>query len=123
MYPGVEEGGPPGYDQLDNVLEKINRDIYYKFVYDGQIVGGIVANDLGGGHMHVDVLFIDPAYHNLGIGTRAMQFVEREYPALIWTLNTPKYALRNQHFYEKLGYVVVGEGPEPGGLILLDYEK
>ena len=123
IYPGVEEGGPPGYDQLEVLLEKINRDIYYKFVYDGQIVGGLVIDDLGHGHLHVDVLYIDPAYHNRGIGTRAMQFIEQEHRAALWTLNTPQYALRNQHFYEKLGYVRVGEGPEPGGILLIDYEK
>ncbi len=97
---GVPLGGPPGYDDINSVLEKLRRDDYYKIVYEGRIVGGIVVYDQGQGHFHLDLLYIDPAYHNLGIGTQAMQFIEAAYPAASqWMLNTPTYALRNQHFY------------------------
>jgi GNAT superfamily N-acetyltransferase len=111
---GVPLGGPPGYDSVDSALQKIREDDYYKIVYDGQIVGGIVVYDEGGGHFHLDLIFIHPDYHNLGIGTRAMQFIEQAYPtATRWTLNTPTYAIRNQHFYEKHGFVNVGEEVYP----------
>ena len=123
LYPGVELGGPPGYDSVEVMLRKIREDKCYKIVYDGQIIGGIIVVDQGQGHFHLDVLDVDPAYHNRGIGTQAMQFIERTYPAAqIWTLNTPGYALRNQHFYEKFGYVKVGEAPFED-FILFDYEK
>ena len=122
MYPGVELGGPPGYDSVDVMLRKIGEAKVYKILADGQIVGGIIAYDEGQGHFHLDVLDIDPAYHNRGIGTQAMHFIERTYPAQKWTLNTPGYALRNQHFYEKLGYVKTGEYPFEN-FTLIDYEK
>ena len=122
MYPDVELGGPPGYDSVDVMLRKIREAEVYKIVREGRIIGGIIIYIEGNGHYHVDVLDIDPAYHNRGIGTQAMQFIERTYPAKKWTLNTPGYAIRNQHFYEKLGYVKVGEAPFDG-FILLDYEK
>ena len=122
MYPGVELGGPPGYDSVDVMLRKIGEAEVYKIVADSQIVGGIILYDEGHGHFHLDVLDIDPAYHNRGIGTQAMHFIEQTYPATKWTLNTPGYAIRNQHFYEKLGYVKVGEAPFDG-FILFDYEK
>ena len=124
-YPGIEPGGPSGYDKIESVLEQIRDDLVHKIVYDGKIVGGIVVEDLGQGHFHLDRLYIDPAYHNLGIGSRAMNFIEREYPARLWTLNTPTYATRNQHFYEKFGYIRTGEFPEPDhpDIVLIDYEK
>jgi GNAT superfamily N-acetyltransferase len=122
VYPGVQLGGPPGYDSVDATLKKIDEDDFYTIRYDGQIVGGLAVFDLGEGHFHLDVIFIDPAYHNRGIGTQAIHFIERTYPAQKWTLNTPDYATRNHHFYEKFGYVMVGKVALEN-IILRDYEK
>ncbi len=124
MYPGVEVGGPPGYDSLESMLEKIKNDDTYKIVYEGEIVGGIVVFGKGDGHYHLDLIYLDPEYHGMGIGTQAMVFLDRTYDAVKWTLDTPLYAVRNHHFYEKFGYVKVGEEEEEGtGLILIAYEK
>jgi GNAT superfamily N-acetyltransferase len=122
-YPGVEPGGPPGYDQVETVLRKLQESDYTKIVSDGRIIGGITVYDYGEGHFHLDLLYIDPAYHNFGIGTRAMHFIEQTYPATIWTLDTPTYALRNQHFYEKFGYVKMRERVESDDVTLIEYEK
>ena len=122
-YPGIKESGPPGYDLVETVLHKLQESAYSKIVVDGQVVGGITVYDYGEGHFHLDLLYIDPAYHNLGIGTRAMQFIEQTYPATLWTLDTPTYATRNHHFYEKFGYVKVGERPEDEDITLIEYEK
>jgi GNAT superfamily N-acetyltransferase len=122
IYPGVEIGGPPGYDSVESALNKMQEDDYYKIVCDGQIVGGIVVFDFGQGHFHLDLIYLDPDYHNLGIGTRAMQFIEQAYSATKWSLDTPTYAVRNHHFYEKFGYVKVRE-EERDGITLIAYEK
>ncbi len=122
IYPGVSLGGPPGYDSVKETLAKIMETDYYKILADGEIVGGVAVFNQGGGWFHLDVIFIDPAYHNKGIGTQAMQFIERTFPAKRWTLNTPDYAIRNHHFYEKFGYVRVGSAPFED-FVLLDYEK
>ncbi len=122
IYPGVEIGGPPGYDSVESSLKKIGQDIFYKIVCEGRIIGGIVVFDMGQGHLHLDLIYLDPDYHNRGIGTRAMQFIEETYPATKWTLDTPAYAVRNQHFYEKFGYVKVSE-QEHDGITLIAYEK
>lgn len=123
LYPGVEPGGPPGYDSVAVMLRKIAEDECYKIVADGQIVGGAIVCARGGGHYHLDVLVVDPAYHGLGIGTQAMGFLHRTYRAALWTLDTPVYALRNQHFYEKLGYVKVGQHDPPDDVPLYAYER
>ena len=123
LYPGVEEGGPPGYDSVEATLKKIIEDEFYKIVVDGQIVGGIILFEREPGHFHLDVLNIVPEYQNYGIGTQAMKFIEQKYPATKWTLDTPAYAIRNQHFYEKFGYVKVGEKYEADVFLLFAYEK
>jgi GNAT superfamily N-acetyltransferase len=122
MYPGVKIGGPPGYESVEQMREKIQQDETYKIVHDGRCIGGIVVFDKEQGHYHLDVIFLDPAYHNRGIGSQAMHFLEQTYPARLWTLDTPKYAVRNQHFYEKFGYVKVREH-EYDGTPLFAYEK
>lgn len=122
LYPGVGESGPPGYDSVEVMESKIREHECYKLVYDGQIVGGLVLFDQGAGHLHLDLLFVDPRFHNRGFGTQAMLFVERTYSATRWTLDTPTYAVRNQHFYEKFGYRRVGE-TDHGHIVLIAYEK
>jgi len=122
LHPGIEIGGPPGYDSVVSTRRKIRESLSYKMLDSGQVIGGMVVFDMDQGHFHLDLIFIDPAYHNRGIGTRAMQFLEQTYPAKLWTLNTPSWAIRNQHFYEKLGYVKVGEETHPD-IILFGYQK
>jgi GNAT superfamily N-acetyltransferase len=123
---GVPLGGPPGYDSVEHMLRLVNHaEVYtYKITHVGQIVGGITVCDMGDGHFHLDMLFVQPVYHNRGIGTRALQFIEAAYPARKWSLDTPAYAVRNQHFYEKFGYVKIGEHtPEDDPILLFAYEK
>jgi GNAT superfamily N-acetyltransferase len=122
LYPGVEIGGPPGYDSVDEMLAKIARGECHKISLDGEIIGAITVFDEGLGHFHLDVLVIDPAHHNQGIGTQAMGFIERTFPATVWTLDTPTFATRNQHFYERLGFARVGETVFPD-ITLIQYEK
>jgi GNAT superfamily N-acetyltransferase len=123
LYSGVEEGGPPGYDSVEDTLKKIREDEFYKILVDGQIVGGIILFEREAGHFHLDVLNIVPEYQNYGIGTQAIKFIEQTYPASKWTLDTPAYAIRNQHFYEKFGYLKVGEKYEEDDFLLYAYEK
>ena len=122
LYPGVELGGPPQYDSLEFMRQQIQQDDCYTMVEAGQIIGGIVVFNIGQGHVHIDRIFIAPAHQNRGIGTLAMEFLEQTYAATRWTLDTPTWAVRNQHFYEKLGYVKVKEETFPD-ITLIGYEK
>lgn len=123
LYPEVEVGGPPGYQSVDVMREKITDDETYTIKEDDVIIGGIVLFAKEDGHYHLDLIFIDPAHHDRGIGTQAMHFLEATYPAKVWTLDTPKWAIRNQHFYEKFGYVKQREFVEEDGTTLIAYEK
>lgn len=121
IYPGVEFGGPPGYDSVEVMLRDMTTMLCYKIMHNERIIGGITIFDHGDGHFHLDRLFIDPDYHNKGVGTRAMQFIEMTHQGRLWTLDTPTYATRNHHFYEKLGYVRAGE--KVLDIPLICYEK
>jgi ribosomal protein S18 acetylase RimI-like enzyme len=122
LYPGVPLDGPPGYDSEEHLLQKLEECDYYKILVDSEIVGGITVYNEGQGHFHLDLIYIAPEHQNRGIGTLAMQFIEQRYVAQKWTLHTPTYAVRNQHFYEKFGYVKVGEEEYPD-ITLIAYEK
>lgn len=122
LYPGVGEGGPPGYNSVERTLKTLEEREYFKIVVEGQIAGGFIAVPMEPGHCHLDLLFVTPEYQSRGVGTRAMQFIEQHYPATRWTLDTPDYATRNHHFYEKFGYEKVSVRHEPD-ITLIAYEK
>ena len=122
LYPQIEVGGPPGYDAPDAMRQKIAEDECYKIVEGEHIIGGIVILGRGEGHYHLDLIYIAPEHHNRGLGTQAMQFIETAYAATRWTLDTPAWAVRNIHFYEKIGYIKVGEF-EDGDTPLIAFEK
>ncbi len=107
-------GGPPGYDLPGWQATMMRRaEAYYKLVREGQIVGGAIVFRPGPGHYHLGRIFVEPALHRRGIGTQACELLWREYPlARRWTLETPAWNRRTQAFYEKLGFVRVGESAE-----------
>ena len=77
---------------------------------DGQIVGGLILFRIRQGHYEIGRIYLDPDVQNQGIGKQVMAFAEGLYPdAKRWTLDTPSWAVRNHHFYEKLGYMKVRE--------------
>lgn len=123
IYPNVAEGGPPNYDSLETMLDDIEKGLCHKILADGKIIGGTVVWEEDDGHYHLHIIHIDPPFHGQGIGTKAMQFIEATYPAKKWSLDTPAYATRNHHFYEKLGFVKVGEILESDDFLLYSYEK
>jgi len=109
-FGGQASGGPPGYDSVDWQIWAMRRGIYFKILDDDQIIGGIILFDMRNRHFNLGRIYLDPAYQGRGIGTQAIEFIEDRYPHVKkWTLDTPGWATRNQHFYEKLGYVKVGE--------------
>jgi GNAT superfamily N-acetyltransferase len=101
-------GGPPGYDSPEFQKWALKILTYYKILYNGEIVGGIILNSRMGRHHILERIFVDPQYHNKGIATKAMELVIIKYPNVIWTLGTPEWNLRTRHFYEKLGFKQIG---------------
>jgi GNAT superfamily N-acetyltransferase len=103
-----ERGGPPGYDSVFWQIQIMRKSRYYKILADGKIIGGLIVFKMGKGHYELGRIYIDTDHQNQGIGAQALAFIERTFPARRWTLETPSWAKRNQHFYEKHGYIRIG---------------
>jgi RimJ/RimL family protein N-acetyltransferase len=112
---GCSMEGPPGYNSVTWNAETIARMPYFKILFNGQIVGGIIVFDVGQGRYELGRIYVDPDFQNRGIGQRAVKLMFEALPAAKrWTLGTPSWAIRNQHFYEKMGFVRIGEtGVDP----------
>ena len=102
--------GPPGYNSLKWNTHWITHTHYYKILFNENIVGGLILFDLGDQHFEIGRIWVDPNFQNLGIGQAAMKEMFKLHPDVTrWTLGTPSWAIRNQHFYEKLGFVRIRE--------------
>jgi ribosomal protein S18 acetylase RimI-like enzyme len=115
-------GGPPGYDSVEWQIKMMRRGHYYKILSGERIIGGFLVLRLGPSRFELSRIWIDPKFQSRGIGTLALEFLEDNYPARRWTLDTPSWAARSQHFYEKMGYCKIGEVDAGDGLLYL-YEK
>lgn len=118
--------GPQGYDSLEDLTNAINKAYYYKILYDNIIVGGFSLYKLSEDHFELGSIYVGPEYQNKGIGSETLNFIEQSFPEVKkWILDTPYLSFRNHHFYEKMGYVKVGEfNPEADKEFkLFKYEK
>ena len=122
-YGAQGKGGPPGYKSEAWQRKMMRYGEYYKIVEGGQIIGGLIVFNQGGGHYELGRIFFVPEYQNRGIGAQAITFIERTFPAHRWTLDTPSWNIRNQYFYEKMGYSKVREERINDGFSLVFYEK
>ncbi|WBW95701.1 GNAT family N-acetyltransferase [Oceanirhabdus sp. W0125-5] len=114
----------PMFEKLEKIQYKIENHNYYKIISDGKIIGGIHAYSKGAFQYYINRLFIHPDYENLGIGKKAMVFIENQFPdARIWTLETPHKSLKNHYFYENLGYIRTGQVEEINENLKLIYFK
>lgn len=104
-----EEGGPKGYDDPEFQVKAMDYFDCYRILLDEETVGGIYVTSKTPGHKVLERMFVDPAHHRQGIGTRVMELAMERYPeARLWTLGTPDWNVRTIAFYEKLGFVQVG---------------
>jgi len=118
--PGPGPGGPPGYDSEQWQVRMMRVGDYFKIVQGTEVVGGLLVHPKEPRHYELGRIFIVPGHQSRGIGSRVIELMERAYPlARRWTLDTRRWNLRTQHFYEKMGYERIGvEGPD--GIL---YEK
>jgi RimJ/RimL family protein N-acetyltransferase len=103
-------GGPPGYNTGEFLRKWMRSGVCYKITEGERVVGGFIVFINKDGKNDLGSIWVDLRYQNLGIGTQAIQFIEKTYPnTRKWSLGTPEWSVRNHHFYEKCGYKKVGE--------------
>lgn len=107
---GCSLEGPPGFDSIEWNRSWINRTPYYKILFERKIVGGIIIFEIGENRYEVGRIWVDPDFQNLGIGQESMaQMFDLHPDVKRWILGTPDWALRNQYFYEKIGFKRIGK--------------
>ena len=82
----------------------------YRIVARGEVAGGLVLRiDRRRRRGDLDLLFVAPRLHGLGIGRAAWRAVERLHPEIrVWETVTPYFEKRNIHFYvNRLGFRIV----------------
>ncbi len=117
----------PMFEKIEKISYKIQNHDYFKIIADGIIIGGINIYKKNDFHYYINRIFIHPDFENLGIGKKAMEFIEKEpdfQDAHIWTLETPHKSFKNHYFYEKLGYIRTGQVEEINeNLKLIHFKK
>ncbi len=122
-YPAAPSGGPPGYDDVSWLLDRISQGHTYGILDGDALVGGAIVLRTGPASCELGRIWVAPERQGRGIGARAMELLEAAYPdATLWTLDTPAWATRNQAFYARRGYRKVREAPA-GRMVLFFYEK
>jgi GNAT superfamily N-acetyltransferase len=103
------EGGPPGYDSPAAQASFMRSCDYYEIHYDETLVGAVMVLKQQDRQYECCGLFVDPTYHDRGIATGAFELLWEAYPdAKLWTVGTPAWNERTNHFYSRLGFVKVG---------------
>lgn len=102
-YRGTPEPHPPGYETGAWLRDWLSKGIVHKIVKGEAVIGGfvIIPNVPKRNWNYLGSIFVDLPYQNQAIGNRALQFIERTFPARRWQTMTQARALRNHHFYEK----------------------
>ena len=96
---------PPNYDSIEMTKYSIRELEYYKVIYIGKVVGGVIITLAGKRFGRIDRIFIDPDYQGKGIGSKVIALTEELYPSITnWDLETSSRQINNHFFYEKNGY-------------------
>jgi hypothetical protein len=83
----------------------IEELIYFKIIYQGEIAGGMIASITGMSFCRIDRISLAPEHQGKKIGSRVIELLEEEFPAVrTWDLETSSRQVNNHHFYEKMGY-------------------
>ena len=96
-------------ETIEHCLDKTGNAAY-RIWMDGKKVGGVIlAIHEDTGHNELEILFVHPDFHSLGVGYGAWQAVEAMYPdTKVWETCTPYFEKRNIHFYiNKCGFQAV----------------
>lgn len=117
--------GPGGYDSLERNAELIEKGRLFKIIIQDEVVGGAVVTVENNHKARLNRIFVSPRRQGNGIGSQAVGVIEGMYPEIsTWEIDTPSWSIRNQRFYQRLGYRRITHSLEPdSGFILYIYRK
>ncbi|MGD7010201.1 GNAT family N-acetyltransferase [Metabacillus sp. 84] len=104
---------PPGYRSIHMTEYSIQELSYYKILHQDKIAGGLILTISGNIYGRIDRIFVSPSLQGKGIGSKALQLLEKEFPQVTsWELETSSRQLNNHYFYEKAGFQKVYESED-----------
>ena len=108
---GAKGDCPPEYDSVEWHKQMAQEGHLYQAMIGNDIVGAaIVFPDETENSVYIGRIFIDSIYHRKGYGIQLMECIEKNYPsATEFNLDTPRWNVRTNAFYEKLGYQIIKE--------------
>ncbi|WP_245153973.1 GNAT family N-acetyltransferase [Jeotgalibacillus proteolyticus] len=109
---------PPGYSSVEMTKYMIEELVYYKIIYNKEVVGGIIVTITGKSFGRIDRIFVDPDFQGKKIGSRVIELIEEEFPSVrTWDLETSSRQVTNHVFYEKMGYKITFQTEDEYGYI------
>lgn len=104
------DGGPPGYNQIEEHRNLIEKFLVYKIVYDDNVVGSFFLVPKGETHYSLESFCILPEYQGRGLGYKTLELMIEQYPKVKkWSLGSFKKSERIWKLYEKFGFIRIGE--------------
>ncbi|MNI44561.1 Acetyltransferase (GNAT) family protein [compost metagenome] len=114
----------PACESLERMQYKILNSEYYTISFDSTIIGGAAVRKRANYEYRISPVFLLPRYQDKGFGKQIINYLISSYPdAQLWSLDTPKQNARNSYFYEKLGFIPVGESYINERLSLTQYQR
>ena len=115
----------PANESLESLSYKVQTYDYYGIYENDKLIGGAdIRTSPDFTKCRLARIYLDPRYQDIGIGKKAMLELELLYKGVThWSLDTPHQNVRNQHFYESIGYVHQYTKAIDEVLKLFEYEK
>jgi GNAT superfamily N-acetyltransferase len=100
----------PCNEKITSIQDSILNHYFYKILLNERFVGAIFVHENPDKlHFKLHTIYVLPEYQNKGVGSRAIDLVEKKHnDAIEWFLETPHDLRRNHHLYEKKGYMRTG---------------
>lgn len=104
------DGGPPGYNKIEEHRSLIEKFLVYKIVYDDNVVGSFFLVQKGEMHYKLESFCILPEYQGRGFGYRTLELMIKDHPTIKkWSLGSFKKSERIWKLYEKFGFIRISE--------------
>jgi len=115
-------GGPPGYNRIQHIKDKITNALAYKILLNDTTVGWFYLEQTSPTSVQFCSFAIDPPYQNKGYGMATLRMLDEVLPpgTKKVTLQVPRYGRKYIQMYDKAGFWLVDDTTRD---FLLDFEK
>lgn len=106
--------GPPGYKSKTFHHQMLDEaSFFFKILDHDKIIGGFWIITREDQKAYIYRIFIDPDYHQKGIGLKSFEFLFEEFNKIKeWTIRTPTWNTRTPRLYQKLGFEITDKSDQ-----------